>query len=427
MKNNIILLAICFASICNAQSLPIDFESMITTESFIDFDGGMAMVIDNPQSTGINNSTKVAQIIRDGGEIWAGSKIELASNLNFSTDNVISMKVFTSAPVGTVVKFKLEGDGSTERDVTTTVSNEWEELNWDFTGTATNYNSIVFMFDFGSTGNGSENSTFLFDDVQQLFGGEQIDLPVDFEGDNTNYSVTDFEGNASMLVQDPTDENNTVLQCMKTNGASPSAGTTIGTPSGFASNIPLSLTDSKMTARVWSPAAGTPIRLKVENSNDPTHTCETETNTTVAGWETLEFDFLNQATGTELLSVGLQMGWTYNMASIFFNFGTDGASDGGQAYYLDDIKFGGIPLAIHDIELLGLEVSPNPSIDSWRLESTQDIITIVEILDMSGSLVQTYRNHDYSLEVNAEGYLSGMYIAKITTEGGIGIIRLVKK
>ena len=180
MKNNLILTALLISCISFGQSLPIDFESDITTENFIDFDGGMAMVIVNPQSNGINTSTMVAQIVRDGGEIWSGSKIELTENLDFSVDNMLSMKVFTTAPIGTVIKFKVEGDGSDERDAVTTVSNEWEKLTWDFTGVSSNYKWVVFMFDFGNTGNGSEASTFLFDDVQQSFGGIQINLPVDF-------------------------------------------------------------------------------------------------------------------------------------------------------------------------------------------------------------------------------------------------------
>ena len=101
----------------NSQALPIDFEATITTSNFIDFDGGTATVIANPQANGINTSTTVAQIVRNGGQIWAGSKIELTANLDFTTMNSISMKVYTSAPIGTTVKFKLEGVGSTERDV----------------------------------------------------------------------------------------------------------------------------------------------------------------------------------------------------------------------------------------------------------------------------------------------------------------------
>ena len=49
----------------------------------------------------------------------------------------------------------------------------------------------------------------------------------------------------------------------------------------------------------------------------------------------LEFDFTNEAPGTESLSAGLDYGWTYNMASIFFNFGTEGL---GETYYFDDVQ-----------------------------------------------------------------------------------------
>ena len=166
-------------------------------------------------------------------------------------------------------------------------------------------------------------------------GQVQIDLPVDFEGSTVNYTMTDFGGNVSSLVTDPYDSGNMAIEIIKTNQAATWAGTTIGTPAGFATNIPLSLSNSVMAVSVWSPQAGTPIRLKVEDSNNNTHTCETETNTTVSGWQVLEFDFTNQAPGTELLSVGLGFGWTYNMASIFFNFGTEGA---GETYYFDDVQ-----------------------------------------------------------------------------------------
>lgn len=170
--------------------------------------------------------------------------------------------------------------------------------------------------------------------------GTQIDLPVDFESSTVDYTLTDFGENSSSLVEDPTNASNTVAKVIKAANADTWAGTTIGTDLGFATNIPITLTNSKMTVRVWSPSAGTPIRLKIEDANDNTHTCETETNTTVAsGWETIVFDFANQATGTESLSVGLNNGWVYNKASIFFNFGTDGATVGEQTYYFDDVLF----------------------------------------------------------------------------------------
>jgi len=91
-----------------------------------------------------------------------------------------------------------------------------------------------------------------------------------------------------------------------------------------------------MTVRVWSPTAGTPIRLKVEDATDPTKSVETEANTTTAmAWETLVFDFSNEAVNTE----PIDFTFTYDKVSIFFNFGTDGATAGEQTYYFDDIMF----------------------------------------------------------------------------------------
>ena len=427
MKFKTLFILLLTFSVANAQSLPIDFESTITTSDFIDFDGGTAAVIPNPQVGGINTSSMVAQIVRDGGAIWAGSKIELAANLDFSANSTLSMKVFSTAPVGTIVKFKLEGDGQTERDVQTTVTGEWEELTWDFTGAPADYNQVVFMFDFGNVGNGSETSTFLFDDVQQMFSGEQIDWPVDFEGSTTNYTMSDFGGNVSSLVTDPTDPTNTCIQAIKTDEAATWAGTTIGTPAGFATDIPLTLTDSKMYARVWSPEANTPIRLKVEDSNDPTHTCETETNTTLAGeWEVIEFDFINQAPGTELLEIGLQMGWTYNMASIFFNFGTEGAQAGEKTYYFDDVQFGTFISSTNTPEIAGLDLFPNPTTDQWTITSDNEVITSIEIFDAQGKLVKSIFPNNTNVRIDSTPFLTGWYVAKISRNTSTSVVKIIK-
>ena len=430
-----IISVIIFLGIINfliGQNLPINFENgLVTTSTFIDFDGGVATVLTNPNSSGINLSNSVAKIVRNGGTTWSGSKIILSSNLDFSIKNIISMKVYSSAPVGTTIKFKLEGlVGSVERDAQTTLSNEWEELKWDFTGEPSNFNSLVFMFDYGNIGNGSANSTFLFDDIQQVFGGYQIDLPVTFEDNTINYTTTDFGGNISQKVVDPENANNKVIKVVKPTSAATWAGTTIGTPAGFSSNIPLSLSSSIMTVRVWSPNAGTPIRLKVEDSNDPTHTCETENNTSInGGWETITFDFTIQAPGTELLSIGLGFGWTYNMASIFFNFGTDGSSAGEKTYYFDDVWFGSPPNTVNLDECIwnnnkqNVIVFPNPSKENINIQ-TLNYIGIVEIqlFDLLGNIII----NNCSRNLSIKHLKKGIYILKTSCDGNISEIKIIK-
>jgi hypothetical protein len=51
--------------------------------------------------------------------------------------------------------------------VTTTKANEWEELTFDYSGvnTANVYQKLVFIFDNGTSGDGSANYTFYFDDI----------------------------------------------------------------------------------------------------------------------------------------------------------------------------------------------------------------------------------------------------------------------
>ena len=92
MKTRLIKATALFAlfftvSLGFSQSLPIYFEKAVTTEDFENFDGGTATVIPNPVPGGINTSSKVGKIVRDGGSEWAGSKIRLTSFLDFTTLN----------------------------------------------------------------------------------------------------------------------------------------------------------------------------------------------------------------------------------------------------------------------------------------------------------------------------------------------------
>lgn len=401
-----------------APSLPLDFES--GEFSFTDFDGGAVTVIDNPQSSGINTSTKVAQMVKNAGQTWGGSWIALDGPIDFSTNNAFSMKVF-SPRVGVPVLFKIEnadnGGINMEKEVSTTVANQWETLTFDFTGAASDtYSKLVFIFENGTMGDGSANWTFLFDDIEQFdnTGGlSQIDLPVDFESETVNYTMTDFGDNVSSIVEDPENAANTVAKVIKTTGAATWAGTTIGTPIGFATNIPISLTDSKMTVRVWSPDANTPIRLKIEDANDPTHTCETQTNTTVAGaWETLVFDFANQAEGTELLSIGLGYGWVYNMASIFFNFGSEGTD---KVYYFDDVKMYSEATGLYELNKADFEVYPNPASDYLFVSNSSDLKR-VDIYTVTGQKVKTVQAFGDKIEITE--LPQGVYVLSAENKNG---------
>jgi len=165
-------------------------------------------------------------------------------------------------------------------------------------------------------------------------------LPVTFDDPAVTYTLTGFGGaEAAAVVADPAGGANKVAEVTKSATAELWAGVTVSTaPNNTIAPIPFSDTAKTITVRVWSPAAGVPIRLKVEDAADGSKSCETEATTTLANaWETLTFDFANPAAGTQPLNLAT----TYNRMSVFPNFGQTGAQIGGPStYYFDDFTFG---------------------------------------------------------------------------------------
>ena len=78
------------------------------------------------------------------------------------------------------------------------------------------------------------------------------------------------------------------------------AGTSVASGSIF---YPLTSTETGITVRVWSPAAGVQVKMKLEESGDTSKYVETDAVTSVSsGWETLTFDFRNHSEGTPALN-----------------------------------------------------------------------------------------------------------------------------
>ena len=324
MKSITLIATLLIATYCGAQSLPINFEGDITTSDFVDFDGGEATVMENPSATGINTSATVAQIVRDGGAIYAGSKILLDENLDFSVNTVLSMKVYTTAPVGTIVKFKLESaNGFAEVDVPTTLSGEWETMEWVFAGTPNALNEVVFMFDYGNVGDGSETSTFYFDDVEQISGPPApmpATFPIDFEGDVVSSDFLNYAGATASVIPNPEasgiNTSNTVCEVIRDGGEF-----WAGSKLLLAENLDLS-TAWVMSMKVFTNApVGTRIKLELDG---PEALYNLDYLTTVSGeWETATWNFYGQT-----LSV--------NEINLSFDFGNVGDGSATSTFLFDD-------------------------------------------------------------------------------------------
>ena len=418
MKKNIFLsfLVLFTFNSFSQVNLPIDFESgTVTTENFTDFNGGTGSVVDNPYIAEENESSLVGKIVRDGGDIWAGSYLELEDFIDFTTNTTINMRVYSVSP-GLHVKFKLENNDSssaTERDAYTSTYDQWETLTWSFAGEPTNtYEKLVLMFDFGNTGNGTDSSTFYFDDIFQTdpTGGlSQIDLPITYDDSSIYYSLIPFgdEEGASDIIYNSGANN--LAYVAKSSSAATWAGVTISNESGLENNIPVTSSNSKMYVHTYvtgSSNTGIPVRLKIENKNDPTQSVETEAYTTVVdAYEVLEFDFNNEATGTAALNES----YPFNMASLFFNFGS--AGDDQTVYYFDNISFGSpISLGLDSVSNESFKLYPNPVEDYLYIQSSDTTIKNIDIYNILGKKIYSTSSEN---RLDMSSYSAGIYFIKV--------------
>lgn len=305
--------------ITNPLLLPVTFEDATQTVAFGDFGNATTSVVDNPDPSAVNNSSKVGmQVKNTGAETWAGTVITLDGEIDFSTQKHFRVKVW-SPVAGAVVKLKVENltDGAIahEVDQVTTVANAWEVLEYDFSGinTAQSYSKVVLFFNFGVTGSGE---AYYFDEIEQF-------LNITFE-DNPGFTYNNFGGAVGSQVANPhqtgINTSANVGQFVKNPGET-WAGVAVPFPS------PINFTNqSKIKMKVWSPQAGIPIIMKFENiPHDAAADIENTQTTTVANaWEEITFDF-----------TGINNANQYQQIVLFFNFGTSGT---GETYYFDDIK-----------------------------------------------------------------------------------------
>ena len=179
--------------------IPINFE--LGQYSFTDFDGSSSKIISNPNPSGINTSENVVEHVREGGQFWAGTYIS-CNPIEFNS-TIINMKVHSPAiNIPVLLKFEDPISGANiELTTNTSLVNEWEELSYDF-GTLESglYSRIVIIFNMGTVGDGSINSTYYFDDINFATG------PISGCMDSTayNYNPQAVVNDGSCAYQEPT-------------------------------------------------------------------------------------------------------------------------------------------------------------------------------------------------------------------------------
>nr|WP_307836507.1 MULTISPECIES: Ig-like domain-containing protein [unclassified Cryobacterium] len=336
------------------------------------FGGAADSTIAPDPADAANSVAKVVKMV--GAEVWAGTTVSTLANQAISkigfttTQKSVTARVW-SPDAGIQVRMKVEnatnGGQSVETEATTTVAGGWETLRFNFAnpaaGTAAldlavTYNKVSIFFDFGTAGAGK---TYYVDDLDFTFTGQQPPPPpaalaITFDDSAKTYTLTDFGNNGGAVVADPAGGTNKVATVSKAATASATAGTTVSTGANLSvDTIPFTAAHTKMTMRVYSPAAGVRVRMKAENAGNPGQNVETDAFTTVAGaWETLTFDFGD--TSTHFIPDGpttydltkptqnLNLASTYNKVSVFFDYfvGAGGYAPmpSDRTYYVDDVS-----------------------------------------------------------------------------------------
>ncbi|MDC8005150.1 T9SS type A sorting domain-containing protein [Aureisphaera galaxeae] len=284
-------------------SLPFNFEGGQTL-TFNDFNGSFTQVIANPDATGVNTSANVAENTVPSNAAFAGVNIPVA--VDISVQKGFIMDVW-SPLAGTPVLLKLENSVTgvnVERQVNMTATNAWEELTFDFsTEGALTFDSVTIFMNFNVVD--PNTNIFYWDNLEQFdIGATVVELPFDFEG--TPPLFNDFNGSFTQVIANP-----------DPTGVNPSANVaenTVPSNAAFAGvNIPVT-TDVDITVEkgfrmdVWSPLAGTPVLLKLENSVTGVNVERQVNMTTTNAWEEITFDFSTEG------------GLTFNSITVFMNF-----------------------------------------------------------------------------------------------------------
>lgn len=383
-----------------AQTLPFDFES--ATAGMQGYDGATFTIVPNPSLVG-NTSSNVAKIVKvNANDLWAGGRIAGVTSLNFNTaeTSILSMDVYTTQPVGTVIKVKLEAPYTSEVDAITTVSGGWQTLLFDFGIPAPSGSANLIIMPQPFTNGGG--NTFYFDNIEQIGGSIAIPLPglpITFEsGTNTDHFFS-FESAQLTVVPNPyvtpANTSATVAKIVRHLGA-PFGGSkiTFTSPINFA-------THTVLTMKVWTSAPiGTNVTLKTEK---PFWGVERSVQTTkTSEWETLSFDFAGSLSDMPTLV------FLFDFVAGSSNVGNGSAN---STFYFDDVKYAAIPLSTDELSLMkALRVAPNPTSDRWAFGAGRPIR--VELCDLQGKVIAVAEGSD-DVVVNAANLPSGIYVARI--------------
>ena len=147
--------------------LPITLENQLPT--FGDFNGSLTQAIENPDASGENTSSTVAENTVPGGAAFAGVNFGLDTPIDIITNKGFSMSVW-SPIANTPVLLKLENATTgvnAERAATTTTTGAWETVSFDFSSEGDlTFESVTIFMNFNVVDPAAQ--TYYWDNLNQF-------------------------------------------------------------------------------------------------------------------------------------------------------------------------------------------------------------------------------------------------------------------
>ena len=413
------------AGVVDGPRNPIDFEpggygADWTWTVFENETNPPLEIIANPDPNGINTSATVAKFTAlEAGNPWAGVESQHGVDLGtfeWSDDNrIVKIHVWKPVISDVGIKFATEsGWAELELKVANTLTNEWEELTFDFSNALNppaengTLGQIIIFPDFAERDQDNvvyfDNITFHpigdepsdeptvaapappareAEDVISVFSGAYANVPdTDFNpdwGQSTQVSIIEIEGNETLKYASFNYQ---------------------GTQ--FAS--PLNVTEMEtLHLDMWT-ADATSVNVFLISTGPE----ETAFALPITPNEWVSYDIpLTEFAGVDLEDV------------IQFKF--DGG-DGSPTIYLDNLYFYRAPTSVSDINQDVFTMFPNP-VKAGQQVHLNSVASQLEVYDLTGKRMIVSENTSV---IETEALATGLYIVRIhTLEGAIQTKRLV--
>ena len=294
-------------------TLPVDFEDDPATYQFANFAGGEADVIANPDQSGSNTTAQTARMRKFADQVFGGSTLSLAGNVDFTQGTAFTMQVWSPRAVPVLFKYEdaITGDPNAGIEVAENHpgGSEWQELCFDFGASANGFtsNAITFIFDgavVGDAENDPTNWTFYFDEIQQVAdcsgggggGGGTVTLPtLDFEsaagGTGFTWGVFENDDNPALAFIPNPDQSGINTSATVAEFTARAAGAEFaGVSTDDLPTFTLDASNAIVKVKVWKTEISD-VGIKYENATQGSTGEIKVANTVVNQWEELTFDF----------------------------------------------------------------------------------------------------------------------------------------